>query len=104
MASQILFLTKPGLMPLPNAAGGSLIQTYAQPQDNDQGLIRVDYNLGAKHMLTGRYNHNYATQISYRGQRAQLRDDLQLGARPKRHHVGHLHRDAVHGKRIPACL
>ncbi len=60
-------LTKPGLMPLPNAAGGSLAQTYAQPQNNDQGMIRVDYNLNARHVITGRYNHNYATQISIAG-------------------------------------
>ena len=61
-------ITRPGLMPLPNAGAGSLIQTYAQPQNNDQGVIRVDYNLGVKHMIAGRYNHNYATQISIAGQ------------------------------------
>ncbi|MGA2268000.1 MAG: carboxypeptidase regulatory-like domain-containing protein [Bryobacteraceae bacterium] len=60
-------LTRPGLMPLPNAAGGSLTQTYAQPQNNDQGLIRVDYNLGSKHLISGRYNQNYATQITIAG-------------------------------------
>ncbi|MFB3830177.1 MAG: carboxypeptidase regulatory-like domain-containing protein [Bryobacteraceae bacterium] len=61
-------ITRPGLMPLPNASAGSLIQTWAQPQNNDQGVIRVDYNLGQKHLLSGRYNHNYATQISIAGQ------------------------------------
>ena len=61
-------LSKPALMPLPNAAGGSLIQTYAQPQNNDQGLIRVDYNLGSKHLISSRYNHTYATQIGIGGQ------------------------------------
>jgi len=60
-------LTRPGLMPLPNSAGNSLIQPYAQPQNNDQGLIRVDYNLSSRHLLTGRYNQNYATQISISG-------------------------------------
>jgi outer membrane receptor protein involved in Fe transport len=60
-------VTRPGLMPLPNLSTGSLIQPYAQPQNNDQGLIRVDYNLGSKHLITGRYNHNYATQISIAG-------------------------------------
>jgi outer membrane receptor protein involved in Fe transport len=60
-------LTRPGLMPVPNAAGGSLIETYAQPQNNDQGMIRLDYNLNAKHVITGRYNHNYATQITIAG-------------------------------------
>ncbi|MGI8745649.1 MAG: TonB-dependent receptor [Bryobacteraceae bacterium] len=61
-------LSRPGLMPLPNAAGGSLIQTYGQPQNNDQGVIKLDYNLGSKHLITGRYNHNYATQITIAGQ------------------------------------
>jgi hypothetical protein len=61
-------LSKPDLMPLPNAAGGSLIQTYAQPQNNYQGLVRVDHNLGGKHLITGRYNHSYATQITIAGQ------------------------------------
>ena len=28
----------------------------------------MDYNLGVKHVLNGRYNHNYATQISIAGQ------------------------------------
>ena len=55
-------------MPLPNANAGSLIQTYAQPQNNDQGVIRMDYSLGNKHLISGRYNHNYATQISIAGQ------------------------------------
>src|SRR5205807_5002982 len=36
--------------------------------NNDQGVIRVDYNLGSKHPITGRYNHSYATQISIGGQ------------------------------------
>lgn len=61
-------ITRPGLMPLPNTPSGSLVQTYARPQDNDQGLIRVDYNLGAKHLVTARYNHSYATQITIAGQ------------------------------------
>jgi outer membrane receptor protein involved in Fe transport len=57
-----------GLLPLPNAGGGSLSQLFPQPQNNDQGLVRLDYNLSSKHLLTGRYNHNYATQITYAGQ------------------------------------
>ncbi len=61
-------LTRSGLMPLPNGAGGSLIQTYAAPQNNDQGLIRVDYNLNSKHVISGRYNQNYSTQITIGGQ------------------------------------
>jgi hypothetical protein len=60
-------LSRPGLMPLPNLPTGGLSQPYAQPQNNDQGLIRVDYNLGSRHVISGRYNHNYATQISIAG-------------------------------------
>jgi outer membrane receptor protein involved in Fe transport len=60
-------LTRAGLMPLPNSAGNALIQPYAQPQNNDQGLIRGDYNLSSRHILTGRYNQNYATQITIAG-------------------------------------
>jgi hypothetical protein len=54
-------------MPLPNSSGGSLQQSYAQPQNNDQGVIRVDYNLNARHLLTARYNQIYSTQISIAG-------------------------------------
>ena len=57
-------LARPELMPLPNGPGGSLTQTYGKPQNNDQGVIRVDYNLGSKHLIMGRYNHSYATQIT----------------------------------------
>ncbi|MBV9085400.1 MAG: TonB-dependent receptor, partial [Acidobacteriaceae bacterium] len=45
----------------------SLIQPYAAPQNNDQGLIRVDYNVSTNHVLTGRYNQNYATQVTLQG-------------------------------------
>jgi len=61
-------LARPELMPLPNGPGGTLTQTYGKPQNNDQGIIRVDYNLGSKHLITGRYNHSYATEITVAGQ------------------------------------
>jgi outer membrane receptor protein involved in Fe transport len=60
-------LARSNLMPLPNAAGGSLVQTYSNPQHNDQGLVRLDDNVG-NHVITGRYNHNYATQPTIGGQ------------------------------------
>jgi outer membrane receptor protein involved in Fe transport len=60
-------LARSNLMPLPNGAGGSLVQTYSNPQHNDQGLVRADYNAGA-HTITGRYNNNYATQPTLGGQ------------------------------------
>ena len=60
-------LISPNYMPLPNAAGGILVTTFPQPQNDDQGLIRVDYNAG-RHTLDGRYNYNLATQISTAGQ------------------------------------
>jgi outer membrane receptor protein involved in Fe transport len=61
-------LNKPNLMPLPNAANGSLIQVFPEPQNNDQGLVRIDYNINSKHEFMARYNQNYATQASYAGQ------------------------------------
>jgi outer membrane receptor protein involved in Fe transport len=60
-------LTRPGLMPLPNSPGGSLTVAYPAPQNNDQGMIRVDYNLNSRHLISGRYNQNYATQITIAG-------------------------------------
>jgi outer membrane receptor protein involved in Fe transport len=54
------------LMPLPNT-GNTLTQVYAAPQDNDQGMLRLDYNLNDKHAISGRYNQNYASQISIAG-------------------------------------
>src|SRR5262245_28329620 len=53
-------------MPLPNAPGGSLITIFPQPQNNDQGVLRADYNLG-RHTIDGRYNQNLAKQISTAG-------------------------------------
>ena len=60
-------LISPNYMPLPNAAGGLLVTTFPQPQNNDQGLIRADYNAG-RNTIDGRYNYNLATQISTAGQ------------------------------------
>ncbi|HKD72673.1 MAG TPA: carboxypeptidase regulatory-like domain-containing protein [Candidatus Acidoferrum sp.] len=60
-------LISPNYMPLPNAPGGQLITTFPQPQNNDQGLVRGDYNAG-KHTFDGRYNYNLATQVSTAGQ------------------------------------
>jgi hypothetical protein len=42
-----------------NSANGQLVATYSAPQDDDQGLIRVDYYVG-KHSIDGRYNEVYS--------------------------------------------
>jgi hypothetical protein len=55
-----------GLMPLPNTASGFYVFNYPTPQGNDQGVARIDYNLGA-HTITGRYNANHSNQVSYQG-------------------------------------
>jgi outer membrane receptor protein involved in Fe transport len=60
-------LIAPNYMPLPNGPGGVLITTFPQPQNNEQGVARVDYNVG-RHTIDGRYNYNLATQISTAGQ------------------------------------
>ncbi len=60
-------LIAPNYMPLPNATGGLLVTTFPEPQNNDQGLFRVDYNAG-RHTLETRYNYNYAAQIMTAGQ------------------------------------
>src|SRR5205823_4031407 len=39
-------LIAPNFMPLPNGPNGVLITIFPQPQNNDQGVIRADYNLG----------------------------------------------------------
>ncbi len=57
-----------GFLPLPNTAAGTVVQTFPTPQSDNQGLIRVDYNLSAKHVIDARYNHNLATEINPSGQ------------------------------------
>jgi outer membrane receptor protein involved in Fe transport len=59
-------LIAPNYMPLPNGAAGLLITVFPQPQNNDQGVVRADYNLG-RHTIDGRYNYNLAQQISTAG-------------------------------------
>jgi outer membrane receptor protein involved in Fe transport len=60
-------LISPNYMPLPNGAGGLLVTTFPQPQNNDQGLFRIDYNAG-RHTIDTRYNYNYAAQVATAGQ------------------------------------
>jgi hypothetical protein len=60
-------LIAPNYMPLPNPPGGALVTIFPQPQNNEQGVTRVDYNAGG-HTLDGRYKYNVATQISTAGQ------------------------------------
>jgi len=49
------------LMPLPNTPAGQFITTFPTPQNDEQFLVRVDYNL-SKHTIDGRYNYNLATE------------------------------------------
>jgi hypothetical protein len=42
-----------------NSANGTLVATYAAPQDDDQGLIRADYYAG-RHAIDARYNEVYS--------------------------------------------
>jgi len=55
------------LMPLPNAPGGQYVTTYPSPQNNDNYLTRIDYNLG-RHTIDGHYNYNLAQQSNFGGQ------------------------------------
>jgi hypothetical protein len=59
-------LLNPSQMPLPNSPGGQLITTFPTPADNDQYLVRVDWNLG-RHVIDGRYNLNSAYDRSSAG-------------------------------------
>jgi outer membrane receptor protein involved in Fe transport len=56
-----------GLMPLPNTPSGQYVTTFPTPQDNDNYLVRVDYNFG-RHTIDGHYNYNLATQQTFGGQ------------------------------------
>jgi len=55
------------LMPLPNLPNNQLQQVFPRPQDNDQFLVRLDYNLG-RHTIDGRYNYDHATSVQTTGQ------------------------------------
>jgi hypothetical protein len=59
-------LLNPSQMPLPNAPGGQLITTFPTPADDDQYLLRVDWNAG-RHVIDGRYNLNKAYDRSSAG-------------------------------------
>lgn len=54
-------------IPLPNRPGGQLVETYPLPQNNDQFVVRVDWNFG-RHTIDGRYNVNLANERDAAGQ------------------------------------
>ena len=54
------------MVPLPNRPDGQLVTVSPEPQNNDQFLVRMDYNLG-RHTLEGRYNYNLAKQRTSAG-------------------------------------
>jgi outer membrane receptor protein involved in Fe transport len=56
-----------GLMPLPNTPNGQYVTTFPSPQNNDNYLLRMDYNFG-RHTIDGHYNYNLATQQTFGGQ------------------------------------
>ncbi|MEK7751740.1 MAG: carboxypeptidase regulatory-like domain-containing protein, partial [Acidobacteriota bacterium] len=56
----------PQMVPLPNRPDGQLVTVSPEPQNNDQFLVRMDYNLG-RHTLEGRYNYNLAKQRTSAG-------------------------------------
>lgn len=56
----------PSVMPLPNAPGNAWIGSFPSPANDDQFMIRGDYNSG-HHTVAARYNRNYATSTFYGG-------------------------------------
>jgi hypothetical protein len=55
------------LMPVPNQHGGRYATTSPTPQNNNNSLTRVDYNL-ARHTIDGHYGYNMAAQGTFAGQ------------------------------------
>ncbi len=55
-----------GVMPLPTLSNGQYVAAYSNPQNNDQGLVRVDYNMG-RHTIFGRFNYNRAAVSTIAG-------------------------------------
>jgi hypothetical protein len=55
-----------GTYPAPNstAAGGNFLNTFGSAQVQDQGQIRVDYNVGPKDVLFGRFSKGHATNAA----------------------------------------
>ena len=60
-----------GLMPLPNTPSGIYVSNFPTPQNNNEVLGRIDYNLGA-HTLTARYNYNGSNAITFGGQYSSI--------------------------------
>jgi len=55
------------LMPVPNQPGGRFATTSPTPQNNNNWLTRMDYNL-SRHTIDGHYSYNMATQNTFAGQ------------------------------------
>jgi outer membrane receptor protein involved in Fe transport len=60
-------LIAPNVMPLPNGANGVYLTAFPSPQNDDQALGRIDYNVG-RHTIEGRYNFNRSTYAAYAGE------------------------------------
>jgi outer membrane receptor protein involved in Fe transport len=72
-----------GLMPLPNRPDGQLVTIFPEPANNDQLLIRLDYNHG-RHTIDGRYNLNLAKERDSAG---DVPEYLPLDRRAKVHTI-----------------
>jgi outer membrane receptor protein involved in Fe transport len=59
-------LMNPSQMPLPNRPDGQLVTTFPTPADNDQYLLRVDWNF-RRHVIDGRFNLNKASDRASAG-------------------------------------
>ena len=54
-------------IPLPNAPGGRHIYNSPDNLDHDQIIVRGDHNIGSRHRLTGRYFHDWSSELRTAG-------------------------------------
>jgi hypothetical protein len=54
-------------IPLPNAPGGRDIYNSPDNLDHDQIILRGDHNIGSRHRLTGRYFHDWSSELRTAG-------------------------------------
>ncbi len=54
-------------IPLPNAPGGKDIYNSPDNLDHDQLIAKVDHNIGSKHRITGRYFHDWSSELQTAG-------------------------------------
>jgi len=54
-------------IPLPDAPGGRDIYNSPDNLDHDQIILRGDHNIGSRHRLTGRYFHDWSSELRTAG-------------------------------------